>query len=246
MGTQSRGRSHRHQVTNSAACFINHPDHIQMHWWPFFKQRYAVYYYLVDGKKILKEGRFSTQCPNVPSCSLCPSKGKTAASGPSLGFVLLTYFTFLVRIRGCCLHNVSICVKLQWNVCHVGDGWSRGTSLSHAAAGVLGGGVKLVGGLAGRERQHPRPHHQTFQVLRLSGAVTATLWLVRRQILGFNEDKVAFPPPLRFLKVMWMIPETLTMLGWRRLPWTSTMNRVTIVYVDTHTCSQAIVSFIIS
>lgn len=102
--------------------FIHHSDHIQMHWWPFFNQRYAVYYYLVDGKKILKEERFSTQCRSVPSCSLCPSRGKTAASGPSLGFVLSTYFTFLVTFRGCCLHNASICVKLQWNVCHC-RGW---------------------------------------------------------------------------------------------------------------------------
>lgn len=149
---------------------LSQADRVQVHWWNiFFQQRYDIFYHLVDGKKILKEERRSTQYPNCPSCSLCPSKGKTAASGPSLGFVVLTYFTFL-RFCGCCLYNVSACENLQWNVCLVGDGWSRGASLSHTAAGVLRRGVKLVGGLGGRESQNSRPNHQTFQIFGLSGS----------------------------------------------------------------------------
>lgn len=156
-----------------------------MLWWSIcFSKRCDDCYYLTDGKKILKGIRFSIQYPNDPSCSLCPSKGKTAASGPSRGFALLKYFTFLFRFCGCCLYNVSMCVKLQWNVCLVGNGWSRGASLFHPAAGVLRRGVKLVGGFGGRESPNSRPHHQTFQFCRPSGSATFTLSLMCREVLG--------------------------------------------------------------
>lgn len=141
--------------------------------------------YLADGKKILKKGRFSTRYPNGPSCSLCPSKGKTVASGPSLGWVRsYKYFTFLFRFCGRCSYNVSMCARLQWNVCPVGDGGSRGASLPHAAAGVLRRGVKLVGRFGGGESQNSRAHQKTFQFYRLSGSATFTLSPTRRQVVG--------------------------------------------------------------
>lgn len=61
-----------------------------------------------------------------------------------------------------------------------------------------------------------------------------------------NEDKIKFSFFFfRFIKAMWTIRGTLTMPGWRRLLSTSTMNQVAIVcvFLDTHTCSQAVFFF---
>lgn len=184
MGTQSCSRSHCHQVKKNLFHLVTLITFKCFDEVSFFSTEVMSCYYPADGKKILKEERFSTQCPNSPSCSSCPSKGKTAASGPSLGFVVWKYFTFLFRFHGSRSYNVSMCVKLQWNVCLVGDGWSRGASLSHAAAGVLRRGVKLVGCFGGGESQNSRPHHQTLQFCGLSGSAMFTFSLTCRQVLG--------------------------------------------------------------
>lgn len=49
------------------------------------------------------------------------------------------------------------------------------------------------------------------------------------------KNKIKFPFFFsRFLKAMWTIPGTLTMLGWRQLLSTSTMNQVAIVFFFLH------------
>lgn len=80
-------------------------------------------------------------------------------------------FTLPTQPQQCvrCSCDLLVCVSV-----FAGDGRSRGAGLSHAAAGVLGRGVKLVGSAAVRESKYPWTHHQTFQNARLSGQLFRT------------------------------------------------------------------------
>lgn len=80
-------------------------------------------------------------------------------------------FTVPTQLQQCvrCSCDLLVCVSV-----FAGDGRSRGAGLSHAAAGVLGRGVKLVGSAAVRESKYPWTHYQTFQNARLSGQLFRT------------------------------------------------------------------------
>lgn len=80
-------------------------------------------------------------------------------------------FKFQTQPQQCvrCSCDLLVCVSV-----FAGDGRSRGAGLSHAAAGVLGRGVKLVGSAAIRESKYLWTHHQTFQNARLSGQLFRT------------------------------------------------------------------------
>lgn len=99
---------------------------------------------------------------NVCCFPLCVSA--TSCHGYSR---MLQDWKFECFFRLGCSCDLLVCLR----VCagFAGDGGSRGAGLSHAATGVLGGGVELVGGPVIRESKNPWTHHQTLQIARVSG-----------------------------------------------------------------------------
>lgn len=119
---------------------------------------------------MLKGQRSSTWVPSGRSCSLCPSKERTAESGPYLGLVLFfffskdrffcTYISALVLFR---LNHLSTLVFLA------GHGRSWGAGVAHSPARVLWRGIELARRLAIGESNDLRAHHQPFQIVRVHG-----------------------------------------------------------------------------
>lgn len=175
-----------------------------------------------------KERRYITRFPNSLSCSLCPSKGKIVGNGPFLGLVAITFYRFHLLFCKC----KSFCLDFDYSCAYaVGDGGSRGAGFSHAAAGVLRRSTELSFSPALRERRNPRAHHQTLQVIWISGQQFAQIYFSHFSQQGLMLGKrkyVLFY--FRSIKVMWMILGTLTMLGWRQLLSTSMMNQVSVMW----------------
>lgn len=110
-----------------------------------------------------KEERHFTQCQSDLSCSLCPSRGKTAGSGPFLGLVAL-YFSLFQKVKSQDIDGVewfrvytlslSCDLAVYLYVCFVGDGRRRGAGLYHAAERVLRRSFEFIGHHTSRESKN--------------------------------------------------------------------------------------------
>lgn len=179
---------------------------------------------------MLKGQRSSTWVPSGRSCSLCPSKERTAESGPYLGLVLFFFLktdffapTFLLLFYS------------TWITCQPCCFWQGMVDAGEQVSLTLQRefSEEALNSLAVSPLERAKIYERITNLFKSAGFTVSgrhCLWSDAATVIQFRETQRRYFFAIRFLRVTWTIPETRTTRGWRRLLSISTMSQVSISF----------------